>query len=64
MNRLILLFMLIVAGCGGDDSVDPIVNMYPFLIQSAPCKGSILMPAENVAITGRNKGTVLLEGLY
>ncbi len=50
MKRLITLFMLIVVGCGGDDSVDPIVNMYPFLIDSTPCKGSILMPAENVAI--------------
>lgn len=57
MKRLIILFMLIVAGCGGDDSVDPIVNMYPFLIQSTPCKGSILMPAENVAIQqGDTKG--------
>lgn len=57
MKRLITLFMLIVVGCGGDDSVDPIVNMYPFLIQSAPCKGSILMPAENVTIQqGETKG--------
>jgi len=57
MKRLITLFTLFAAGCGGDDSVDPIVNMYPFLIQSVPCKGSILMPVETVAIQqGETKG--------
>ena len=57
MKRLITLFMLIVAGCGGDDSVDPIVTLYPFLIDSTPCKGSILVPAENVTIQqGETKG--------
>lgn len=57
MKRLITLFALIVAGCGGDDQVDPFVTLYPFLIDSTPCKSSILMPAENVAIQqGETKG--------
>lgn len=57
MKRLITLFMLIVAGCGGDDKVDPFVTLYPFLIDSTPCKGSILVPAENVTIQqGETKG--------
>lgn len=57
MKRLILLLSLIVAGCGGDDKVDPFVTLYPFLIDSTPCKGSIIVPAENVAIQqGETKG--------
>lgn len=43
MKRLITLFTLFAAGCGGDDKVDPFVTLYPFLIDSTPCKGSILV---------------------
>ena len=57
MRQNITIALFILSGCNDETLVDPIVTMYPFLIDSTPCKGSILLPAENVAIQqGETKG--------
>jgi hypothetical protein len=57
MRKNITIALFILSGCNDETLVDPIVTMYPFLIDSTPCKGSILLPAENVAIQqGETKG--------
>ena len=57
MRKRIAIVLFVVSGCRGESPVDPFVTLYPFLIDSTPCKGSILVPAENVTIQqGETKG--------
>ncbi len=57
MRKRIAIVLFVVSGCSGGSPVDPFVTLYPFLIDSTPCKGSILVPAENVTIQqGETKG--------